>query len=127
MDHIQLFSLFKYKILILGVATDQNEYYFMDGATFVNYGKTPLITGCNACLNGENMKQGGFTYRTSRLRFVNRFGAVISLDIHAEEYIVNTILSVSCSRCTDRSTRISLCPTVTLICILQYQGAHLVT
>eukprot|EP01042_Synura_sphagnicola_P036437 gene36437-biopygen5441 len=47
------------------------EYYFMEGSTFVNYGKTPLITGCNECLNGENMAQGGFTYRTKRLKFVN--------------------------------------------------------
>jgi hypothetical protein len=39
--------------------------------TFVNYGATSLITGCNMCNSGQFMRQGGFTYRTEGLKFVN--------------------------------------------------------
>ena len=51
----------------------QHDYFYIKNIDFVNYGRTPLMTGCNNCLNGENMNQGGVTYRTEGLKFVNRY------------------------------------------------------
>eukprot|EP00607_Mallomonas_marina_P005433 CAMPEP_0182439766 /NCGR_PEP_ID=MMETSP1167-20130531/86632_1 /TAXON_ID=2988 /ORGANISM="Mallomonas Sp, Strain CCMP3275" /LENGTH=3836 /DNA_ID=CAMNT_0024633535 /DNA_START=462 /DNA_END=11972 /DNA_ORIENTATION=- len=48
----------------------QGEFFSVEGIKFVNYGRTPLISGCASCSSGENFRQGGFTYRTSRLEFI---------------------------------------------------------
>ena len=54
----------------LGIWTPQNEYFYIRNVTFVNYGTSGAIAGCNDCL-GETMKQGAFTTRFEQLKFVN--------------------------------------------------------
>ena len=36
----------------------QGEFFYTRGVTFVNYGQTYAITGCNGCDSGEFMRQG---------------------------------------------------------------------
>ena len=55
----------------VGVWLSQYEYQYVDGITFVNYGNSPALSGCNDCDSSESYRQGGYTYRTRNLRFVN--------------------------------------------------------
>jgi hypothetical protein len=49
----------------------QNEYFYVRNATFVNYGDSGAIAGCNECFSDESMMQGAFTTRFEQLKFVN--------------------------------------------------------
>ena len=53
-----------------GIWTPQDEYFYIKNVTFVNYGSSGAISGCNDCL-GETMKQGAFTTRFEGLQFIN--------------------------------------------------------
>ena len=55
----------------VGVWLSQYEYQFVDGVTFVNYGSSPALSGCNDCDSSESYRQGGYTYRVKNLRFIN--------------------------------------------------------
>ena len=55
----------------IGVWLSQNEYHYIQGATFVNYGSSPALSGCNDCDSAESYKQGGYTYRIEGLQFIN--------------------------------------------------------
>ena len=55
----------------VGLWSPQDEYFNIDGATFVNYGDNGAIAGCNECLADDSLSQGGFTIRTNNLKFVN--------------------------------------------------------
>ena len=55
----------------IGVWLSQNEYHYVQGATFVNYGTNPALSGCNDCDSAESYKQGGYTYRIGGLAFIN--------------------------------------------------------
>lgn len=55
----------------VGIMMPQNEFFHVNGATFVNYGNHGAIAGCSECDSDNNMKQGGFTYRLAGLRFVD--------------------------------------------------------
>ena len=48
----------------------QSEFFYIRNVTFVNFGKTALMTGCNKCNSGEFMENGGFTTRFEGLKFV---------------------------------------------------------
>lgn len=48
----------------------QDEYFYVSNSTFVNYGTHATLTGCNECLSGPEMNQGGHTYRFDTLKFV---------------------------------------------------------
>ncbi|CAE7614256.1 PKHD1L1, partial [Symbiodinium sp. KB8] len=54
-----------------GIFGPQNEYFYVDGATFVNYGNPGVLAACAKCASQTDMKQGGYTYRYQNLRFVN--------------------------------------------------------
>ena len=54
-----------------GIFAPQGEYFYVSNATFVNYGTTAVLTGCNSCLSAEMMAQGAFTARYEGLKFVN--------------------------------------------------------
>lgn len=47
----------------------QAEYFYVDGATFDGYKDAGVISGCNGCCGTTSPKQGGFTFRFSRLDF----------------------------------------------------------
>jgi hypothetical protein len=51
----------------------QSEYFFVSGATFVNYANHGAIAGCNMCndIYGAFCAQGGYTVRFEKLSFVN--------------------------------------------------------
>jgi len=53
------------------VFAPQKEYFYVKDATIVNYGSTGALTGCNECLVGSEMNQGGMTARYQGLKFVN--------------------------------------------------------
>ncbi|KAA0165290.1 hypothetical protein FNF31_01943 [Cafeteria roenbergensis] len=55
----------------VGLFGPQNEYFYVKGATFVNYGKSGAIASCAKCDSHTDMRQGGFTVRFEGLRFVN--------------------------------------------------------
>jgi len=55
----------------VGLFGPQNEYFYVKGATFVNYGEAGAISSCAKCDSHTDMKQGGFTARFEGLRFVN--------------------------------------------------------
>jgi hypothetical protein len=55
----------------VGLFAPQNEYFYVKGATFVNYGDAGAISGCAKCDSHTDMKQGGYTTRFEGLRFVN--------------------------------------------------------
>ena len=55
----------------IGLWLSQNEYHYIQGATFVNYGSNPALSGCNDCDSAESYKQGGYTYRIEGLQFIN--------------------------------------------------------
>ena len=55
----------------LGVLAPQDEFFYMKDTTAINYGTTPVLSGCNECDSGEFMNQGAKTYRFEGLRFVN--------------------------------------------------------
>lgn len=54
----------------VGLWMPQNERFFGAKLTFVNYGQTGAIAGCADCDDPAFMKQGGYTYRLTGLRFV---------------------------------------------------------
>ncbi|CAE7562181.1 PKHD1L1, partial [Symbiodinium sp. KB8] len=54
----------------VGVFAPQREFFHIDGATFVNYGRGALAT-CAKCGEQMSLAQGGFTYRVEGLVFVN--------------------------------------------------------
>jgi hypothetical protein len=54
-----------------GIFAPQNEFFHVRNTTFVNYGSSGVLTGCNECLLGSEMNQGGFTTRYAGLKFVN--------------------------------------------------------
>ena len=54
-----------------GIFAPQGEYFYVSNSTFVNYGTTPVLTGCNMCFSNEMMAQGAFTARYDGLKFVN--------------------------------------------------------
>lgn len=54
-----------------GIFGPQREFFYVKNATFVNMGSSGAITGCNECLVGSEMNQGGFTTRYEGLKFVN--------------------------------------------------------
>lgn len=51
----------------------QSEYFFVSGATIVNYANHGAIAGCNMCndIYGAFCAQGGYTVRFEKLSFVN--------------------------------------------------------
>jgi plastocyanin len=49
----------------------QNEYWYVDGATFIDYEDTGAISGCAGCCSPQKFKQGGYTYRFENLKFIN--------------------------------------------------------
>ena len=51
-----------------GIFAPEDEFFYVSGATFVNYQEKGVISGCNGC-PGE--KQGGNTFRFERLAFYN--------------------------------------------------------
>mmetsp|Transcript_16459 Transcript_16459/g.22492 ORF Transcript_16459/g.22492 Transcript_16459/m.22492 type:complete len:2653 (+) Transcript_16459:1-7959(+) len=53
-----------------GIFAPQDEYFYVKNTTFLNYGASGVLTGCNECLVGSEMNQGGFTTRYEQLRFV---------------------------------------------------------
>lgn len=53
------------------IVAPQDEYFYVRNATFVNYGTSGALSGCNECLVGSEMNQGGFTTRYEGLKFVN--------------------------------------------------------
>ena len=53
------------------ITAPQEEFWSARGLTFVNYGSSPTIAGCNACDSAESYKQGGYTYRWERLQWFN--------------------------------------------------------
>jgi hypothetical protein len=53
------------------ITMPQNEFWYMNGVTFVNYANSGAIAGCHSCGEGAHYKQGGYTYRMGGLRFVN--------------------------------------------------------
>ena len=55
----------------IGLYLSQSEYHYIKGATFVNYGSSPALSGCNDCDSAESYKQGGYTYRMQGLKFIN--------------------------------------------------------
>ena len=55
----------------LGVLAPQDEFFYMKDTTAINYGTTPVLSGCNDCDGGEFMNQGARTYRFEGLKFVN--------------------------------------------------------
>eukprot|EP00048_Salpingoeca_helianthica_P015090 m.224971 g.224971 ORF g.224971 m.224971 type:complete len:4030 (+) comp16594_c0_seq1:296-12385(+) len=53
------------------MTTPQNEFFYVSGATMVNYGSAGAIAGCADCNSDENLRQGGYTVRFERLTFIN--------------------------------------------------------
>jgi hypothetical protein len=53
----------------IGVFAPQDEYFFVDSASFMNYGAGAALAGCNDCDSDAHMMQGGFTFRFNNLRF----------------------------------------------------------
>lgn len=50
----------------------QNEFWFVNGATFVNYGEdVGAISACAKCCDTKKRRQGGYTYRFANLKFDN--------------------------------------------------------
>jgi hypothetical protein len=54
----------------IGITCPQNEYFYVSGATFVNYG-SGAIAGCADCELDQSFRQGGYTVRFDGLNFVN--------------------------------------------------------
>jgi hypothetical protein len=54
-----------------GLFAPQQGYFYVANSTFVNYGVSGALSGCNECLNGANMHQGCDTVRFKGLKFVN--------------------------------------------------------
>lgn len=59
-------NLYKY-----GIYGPQSEYFYVKDSIFLNYGNSGAITGCNECLVGSEMNQGGFTTRYENITFIN--------------------------------------------------------
>ena len=55
----------------VGIWLSQDEYQYVSGVTFVNYGSSPTLSGCNNCDSSESYRQGGYTYRMQGLQFIN--------------------------------------------------------
>jgi hypothetical protein len=53
-----------------GINAPQDEFFYAKNVTFVNYGASGAITGCNECMVGSEMSQGGYTARYQGLKFV---------------------------------------------------------
>lgn len=49
----------------------QQEWWFADGLTIVNYGAAGALAGCSMCSSDTEYKQGGYTYRWQRLTWEN--------------------------------------------------------
>lgn len=49
----------------------QNEYWYVSGATIVNYGNNGAIASCAECDSQQEFRQGAYTYRFDRLQFIN--------------------------------------------------------
>ena len=49
----------------------KTENFLATGLTIVNYGTSGALAGCLDCSSNEDYRQGGFTYRYGRMRFVN--------------------------------------------------------
>ncbi len=45
------------------IFSPQGEYFYVRNATFMNYGQSGALTGCNECEVGSEMNQGAFTTR----------------------------------------------------------------
>ena len=54
----------------VGLFAPQDEYYYGKDLTFVGYG-SGAIAGCAKCGSQTDMKQGGYTFRLSGLKFYN--------------------------------------------------------
>lgn len=56
-----------------GIYAPQSEYFFISGATFVNYANHGAIAGCNMCndIYGPFCAQGGYTVRFEKIKFFN--------------------------------------------------------
>lgn len=55
-----------------GVFAPQDEFFYIDGATFVNYGGSAgAMAACAECDAQNQLKQGGYTVRVRNLRFFN--------------------------------------------------------
>ena len=56
----------------IAISGPGGEYFFVSGATFKNHGaNSPAIKGCTGCCSEFGSKQGAYTYRYERLKFVN--------------------------------------------------------
>lgn len=55
----------------VGLFGPQDEYWHVEGATFVNYKDSGAIAACAGCDSDQFMKQGGYTYRFAGLQFDN--------------------------------------------------------
>eukprot|EP01036_Dinobryon_divergens_P027890 gene27890-36744_t len=53
-----------------GIFGPQDEYFYVKNSTFMNYGQSGVLTGCNECLVGSEMNQGAMTARFEQLQFI---------------------------------------------------------
>jgi len=53
------------------ISCPQNEFFYVSGATMINYGFSGAIAGCTECDSDENYRQGGYTVRFDGLQFIN--------------------------------------------------------
>ena len=53
-----------------GIFGPQDEFFFVKNTTFLNYGQSGVLTGCNECLVGSEMNQGAMTTRFEQLTFI---------------------------------------------------------
>eukprot|EP01035_Chromulina_nebulosa_P037684 gene37684-50877_t len=53
-----------------GIFAPQDEFFYVKNSTFMNYGKSGVLTGCNACLVASEMNQGALTTRYEQLKFI---------------------------------------------------------
>ena len=63
------------------------EYFLVAGVTFVNYGATGAVTGCNDCEDQDNYRSGGYTVRFSGLSWVNTTKRVLWQSPHKDIFI----------------------------------------
>jgi hypothetical protein len=54
-----------------GFAMAQDENYWVENCTFVNFMKVPCLQDCNLCWSPSKWRQGAFTYRFDKMTFIN--------------------------------------------------------
>ena len=62
----------------------KTENFYATGLTIVNYGASGALAGCISCSDGEDYRQGGFTYRYGNMKFVNSNVRVTWVDPYKE-------------------------------------------